>query len=343
MRYIRGVRIVVTGASGFIGSHVCAHLARQGAEVWAFCRSEPPPGAQVREWIPGDVTDPLALRRALRGGDAVVHAAALYSYSRREARAMEAVNVQGTRNVLEALPGQGVRLVMTSSSATCGPVRGRPATEQDRPPRWELHVPYKRTKLAAERLALDAARAGADVVCVNPTTALGPGDLKPTPSGRMVRDLVEGRMVGYVSGGGLNVVAVEDVARGHALALEHGRSGERYILGGEDLSLKEVFATALAAIDRRAPRLPVPWSAAYAVALVVDVASRLARREPELLVLDEVRLARLPLFFSSHKARAELGYEPRPAAEALRAAARWFARRATPTTSAAASGSPASA
>jgi dihydroflavonol-4-reductase len=185
-------------------------------------------------------------------------------------------------------------------------------------------VPYKRTKLEAERLALAAGRDGIDVVCVNPTTTVGPQDRLPTPSGKMIRDLVEGKIRGYLASAGLNVVAVEDVARGHALALATGRSGHRYILGGDDLSLHDVFAVAAAAVGRPAPRLGLPWPPVYGAAVVVDAIAHLRGQEPRLLVRDEVRLARLPLYFSSDKAKRELGYEPRPAAEAVEAAARWF-------------------
>jgi dihydroflavonol-4-reductase len=326
------LRVLLTGASGFIGAHVAAELEREGMQVRAFCRSEP----AVSDWVRGDVTDPDAITRACEGCEAVVHTAALYSYSRTDAPQMEAVNVEGTRNVLDAADRAGIRKVLvTSSSATCGPVAGRPATEQDGPPAWELRVPYKRTKLAAERIALDRG-----AVCVNPTTVVGPEDRGPTPSGKMIRDLVEGRIRAYMRGAGINVVAVEDVARGHALALARGTPGERYILGGEDLSLHHAFTLALEAVGRLPPRVPVPWFGAYGAALVADAIGHLTGREPSLLILDEVRLARVPLFFSSDKARSQLAYVPRPAAEALGAAARWFAaRRATRTTSSAASGS----
>jgi dihydroflavonol-4-reductase len=321
------MRVLVTGASGFVGAHVARRLAERGDEVVGLSRSVPPPEARVAEHVAADLLDVEALRRAVDGCDAVVHVAALYAYDRRDAARMEAVNVEGTRAVLEAAGER--RVVVTSSSATCGPVPGRPATEEDSPPDWELQVPYKRTKLAAERVALERAGAGGDVVIVNPTTVVGPGDRRPTPSGKMVRDVATGKIKGYMRGGGINVVAVDDVAAGHVLALERGRAGERYILGGEDLPLREAFALIARAAGRRPPRIPVPYALALAAAHAAALASRVTRREPELLVLDEVRLARLPLYFSSDKAREELGYQPRPAAQALEEAvygAGWSSR-----------------
>jgi dihydroflavonol-4-reductase len=306
------MRVLVTGASGFIGAHVARRLAERGDEVRGLARSQPPPEARVAEHVAADLLDGEALRRAVDGCDAVVHVAALYAYDRADARRMEAVNVEGTRAVLDAAAGR--RVVVTSSSATCGPVPGRPATEADSPPDWELRVPYKRTKLAAERVALEH---GGDVVVVNPTTVVGPGDRRPTPSGKMVRDVATGRIKGYTRGGGINVVAVDDVAAGHVLALERGRAGERYILGGDDLSLQDAFALIARLAGRRPPWIPVPYAVALGAAHAAALAGRVTRREPELLVLDEVRLAKLPLYFSSEKARRELGYAPRPAAQAL--------------------------
>lgn len=320
------MRVLLTGASGFIGSRVAAELTRAGASVRAFCRSEPPAEANACEWLAGDVSSAAAVARAVAGCEAIVHTAALYSYRRADAARMDTVNVRGTRNVIEAAARLRVRrILVTSTAGTCGPVPGRPATEHDHPPAWELQVPYKRSKLAAERLAIDAARDGTEVVCVNPTTVVGSGDRQPTPSGKMIDDLVCGRISGYLPGGGINVVGVQDVARGHLLALAHGRSGERYILGGEDLWLRDAFACALGAIDRAPPRLRMPWSAVYGAARLNDLAARARGVESGLLNLDEVRLARFPLFFSSEKARTELGYAPRPATDALVDAARWFA------------------
>jgi dihydroflavonol-4-reductase len=236
---------------------------------------------------------------------------------------MQAVNVRGTRTVLDAaLRGQRRRIVHTSSCATCGPVAGRRASERDLPARSELDVVYKRTKLEGERLALEAAREGAEVIVVNPTVPVGPGDLRPTPTGKMVADVARGRARAYLARSALNVVAVEDVARGHVLAFEHGGPGERYLLGGENMAMREVFAVIARAAGRSAPRLPVPWTAAYVAARLADVAMRPLGREPQLLVLDEVRAGRLPHLFDDTKARAELGYVSQPAADALAHATR---------------------
>jgi dihydroflavonol-4-reductase len=271
------------------------------------------PGA---DFVEADLLDRNALRRALSDRDAVFHLAAIYSYARADAQAMERVNVEGTRLILEQ--ARGLRLVHTASCATCGPVAGRAATEADSPAPWELRVPYKRTKLAGERLALDAAANGANVVVVNPTTPVGPGDLRPTPTGKMVADVAGGRARAYLAGSALNIVAVEDVARGHLLAFEQGRAGQRYLLGGENLSMREVFGAICDAVGRRAPATPVPWPVAYSAAWIASH----VWREPKLLVLDEVRVARWPMRFDDALARAELGYSSEPAASALARAAR---------------------
>jgi dihydroflavonol-4-reductase len=279
------MRVYVTGASGFVGSHVAKELRERGADV-------------EEERV--DVLDPAALRRVVAGRDAVFHVAALYSYDA-DPTLMKRVNVEGTQNVLEACAREGVtRVVHTSTAGTCGPVPGRPATELDEPPPWELAVPYKRTKLAAERLALEAG-----AIVVNPTTPVGDGDHKPTPTGRMIAGVARGRIRGFVPTTGLNVVDVRDVARGHALALEHARPGERYLLGGVNLSLEELFAALADLAGRGRPRIRVP----YAVALAAGKAGFVNE--------DEVRLARLPMYFSSEKAKNALGYAPGPVEPAL--------------------------
>ncbi len=309
------MRALVTGAAGFIGSHVTAVLAAAGFQVRAFDRQSPVDLAPGVEYVHGDLLDRDALRRALAGCDAVFHLAARYSYSRADADAMARVNVEGTRILIEEAGAR--RIVHTASCATCGPVAGRAATEADAPAPWELGVPYKQTKLAGERLALEAAAHGADIVVVNPTTPVGPGDRRPTPTGKMVADVASGRARAYLARSALNIVAVEDVARGHLLAFEKGQAGRRYLLGGENLTMREVFAAICDAVGRRPPRVAVPWPLAYAAAWVATS----VLREPRLLLLDEVRVARWPMRFDDSRARAELGYTSEPAATALARAA----------------------
>ena len=286
------MRVYVTGASGFIGGHVARELRAAGHEVGD-------------EWI--DLLDRERLRRAIDGCEAVFHLAALYSYDAPE-REHERVNVEGTRVVVELCRELGVRrLVHTSTCGTCGPVEGRPATEEDSPPEWELAVPYKRTKLEAGRIVLDAARDGLDAVVVNPTTPVGDGDRFPTPTGRMIEGVATGRYRGYVDSG-VNVVDVRDVARGHLLAFESGGTGQRYLLGGVDLALRELFGAIADLAGRRRPRLRLPYRAAQALAR-----SGVANQE-------EVALARLPMYYSWAKAERELGYRPGPVEPALRRA-----------------------
>lgn len=279
------MRVYVSGATGFVGGHVARELAEGGADVRA-------------ERV--DLLDPDGLARVVAGCEAVVHVAALYSYDA-PAELMERVNVEGTRALLEAAARAGARrFVHCSTAGTCGPVPGREATEDDSPPSWELAVPYKRTKLEAERLAL-----AANAVVVNPTTPVGEGDRRPTPTGRMIAGVATGRIPGFVATTGLNVVDVRDVARGHALALERGEPGERYLLGGVNLALADLFAAVARLAGRPPPRLRVPYPLA-------EVAGRLG-----IANRDEVRLARLPMYFSSDRARSRLGYEPGPVEPAL--------------------------
>jgi dihydroflavonol-4-reductase len=290
------MRVFVTGGGrGFVGVHLVTALEDAGHEV-------------RREWV--DVRDRPGLVERMKGCDAVVHVAALYSYDAPAAE-MEAVNVGGTENVIAACRAAGVRrLVHTSSAGTCGPVPGRAATEEDGPPAWELRVPYKRTKVEAERLVLAAVADGLEALCVNPTTPIGEGDDAPTPTGRMVRAVAQGRYPATLRSAGLNLVDVRDVARGHVLALDRGRPGERYLLGGVNLTLAEVFALLARAADRRPPRVRLPYAAARALAL-----ARLANA-------NEVALARVPAWFESGKAQRELGYEPSPIEPAAERAVR---------------------
>lgn len=321
------MRALVTGAGGFIGRYVAATLVESGADVIAFDRrfvqdQVTAALAGAAELVEGDVLDSDSVRRAASGCDAVFHLAGVYSYARSDAALMQIVNVEGTRTVLEAAAHGGRRRVIhTSSCATCGPVPGRAAHEGDVPSASELTVPYKRTKLEGERLALAAARAGADVVVVNPTVPVGPGDLRPTPTGKMVADVAHGRARAYLARSALNIVAVQDVADGHLRAFEHGRTGERYLLGGENLSIREIFAVIATAADRPAPRIGIPWTTAHLAARLADAVMRPLAREPRMLALDEVRSGRLPHLFDDSKARSELGHVSRPAVQALTDAA----------------------
>jgi dihydroflavonol-4-reductase len=284
------VDVYVSGASGFVGRHVVSALAEAGARV-------------RDEFV--ELADRGALERAMHGCEAVVHVAALYSYDA-SPEELRAVNVEGTRNVLEACARTGVRrLVHTSTAATCGPVPGRIATEEHGPPDWELAVPYKLTKLEAERLVAAAAAEGLDAVIVNPTTPVGEGDERPGPTGQMIRGVASGRYRAYLAGAGLNVVDVRDVGTGHALALEHGRRGERYLLGGHDLGLRELFGLIAAAAGRPAPRLRVPY-AAVRLGAALGFVNR-----------NEALLARVPAYFSSEKAERELGYRRSPIEPAI--------------------------
>lgn len=285
------MRVFVTGGGrGFIAGHVVRALGEAGHEV-------------ACEFV--DLRDRDGLVRAFRDADAVCHVAAFYSFTAPAAE-LEAVNVGGTANVIGACREAGVRrLVHTSSCTTCGPVPGRPATEEDEPPDRELTVPYKRTKIEAERLVLASAADGLEALCVNPTTPVGEGDEAPTPTGAMVRGVASGRYRASLSGAGLNLVDVRDVARGHVLALERGSPGERYLLGGVDLTLTETFALIARAAGRRPPRLQLPYGAAQLLARL-GIANR-----------HEVTLARLPAWFSSAKAERELGYRASPLEPAL--------------------------
>ena len=284
----------MTGAGGFVGGHVVRELRADGADV-------------RDDWI--DLLDRERLRAVIRGCDAVFHVAALYSYDA-AASELERINVEGTRVVVELCREEGVRrLVHTSTAGTCGPVPGRAATEEDEPPTWELRVPYKRTKLEAERIAL----AGGAVV-VNPTTPVGDGDRVPTPTGRMIEAIATGRYRAFTDTG-LNVVDVSDVARGHLLAFERGRAGERYLLGGADLTLQELFSAVADLAGVRRPRVHVPYAAVRALS-----------RTP-FVNRNEALLARVPAYFSWRKAARELGYNPGPVSPALaRAVAEALAR-----------------
>jgi dihydroflavonol-4-reductase len=318
---------LVTGASGFLGSHVARLLAERGEHVRVLLRAT----SQTRlleglavERASGDLRDASSLAKALAGVRIVYHVAADYRLWARDPREIYESNVQGTRNLLEAAKRANVeKFVYTSTVGTIAvPRDGALPDENTITFIQEMIGVYKRSKWLAEQEARQAAAAGLPVVIVNPTTPVGPGDAKPTPSGRIIVDFLNGRMPAYVDTG-LNFVPVEDAAAGHLLAAERGRIGERYILGGENLTLKQALEILSRVSGRRAPRVRVPHVLALAAGYADAALSRLVGREPQ-IPLDGVRMARHNMFVGTAKARAELGFVAEPIAAAFARAVRWY-------------------
>ena len=321
------MQALVTGASGFVGAAVVRALLAAGHQVRVLLRPQSSrrnlAGLPVEPVI-GDLADVGALEAALRGCEALFHVAADYRLWTPDPQALYRSNVDGTRNIVEAAGRCGVgRVVYTSSVATIG-LRpdAKPSDESDLAQLDAMIGHYKRSKFLAESWVLQAARDGAPIVIVNPSTPIGPGDVKPTPTGRLVLDAATGRMPAYVDTG-LNIVHVDDVAAGHLLAYQHGRIGERYILGGTDLSLQRILSMIALASGRPAPRLRLPLNLLLPVAYAAEALARLRGRETRITV-DGVRMARHRMYFSSAKAVRELGYRWRPAQQAIDDAVRWF-------------------
>jgi dihydroflavonol-4-reductase len=321
------MRALVTGATGFVGSAVARALLREGWQVRVLVRDSSDrrnlDGLDT-EVLSGDLNDRGSLERAAKGCEALFHVAADYRLGARRPQELYRTNVEGTRNVLSAARLAGVaRIVYTSSVATIGiPADGSAGTEDSPVALADMIGHYKRSKFLAEQVAREAARAGAPVVIVNPSTPVGPGDVKPTPTGRMVQDAAAGRMPAYVDTG-LNIVHVDDVAAGHLLALSRGRSGEHYILGGENMSLRAILTEITGLAGRSPPRIRLPTAALLPIAYVADALGRLSGRTMRLTV-EGVRLARKRMYFSSDKAARELGYRWRAPSEAFRDAVQWL-------------------
>jgi dihydroflavonol-4-reductase len=313
--------ILVTGGSGFVGHAVVRLLVAEGCRVRALVRpatSADPLHALGVEVVEGDLTDPPSLRAAVDGCDGLYHVAADYRLWVPDPACMIQVNVDGTRHILEAASDAGVkRVVYTSSVAVLG-LRGdrRPADESEGTRLEDMIGPYKRSKFLAEAEVRRVARERRlPVVIVNPSTPAGPGDRKPTPTGRMIVDAASGRMPAFVDTG-LNIVHVDDVARGHLLAYDKGEVGERYILGGEDLPLAVILEKIARLVGRRPPRVRLPHGAVMPLAHLAEAWCRCFGGEP-FATCDGVRMARAWMFFSSAKAQRALGYDPRPADQAL--------------------------
>ncbi len=321
------MRALVTGATGFIGANVVRALLERGYNVRALAR----PGADRRslagldvQWAEGDVRDPLSVRNAILGCSYVFHVAALYALWTRPRRLVYEVNVDGTRHVLQAAWEARVeRVVHTSSVAALG-LRGDgyPADETVPATSATLVGDYKRSKFLAQELALAFARRGLPVVVVNPSFPVGPYDAKPTPTGQVIVDFLNGRLPAYVDTG-MNVVAVEDVAVGHVLAAERGRTGELYILGGENLSMRQFLGLLGEVSGRPVPRVRLPAAPLVPLAYLTAAWSALTGSVPR-LTPDTVRMARHRMFYDPGKAVRELRLPQTPAREALRRAVEWF-------------------
>jgi len=322
------VKAFVTGASGFLGTHVARVLAEQGAGLRLLVR----PTSNLKnleglhaETATGDLRDAASLEKAMSGCEVVFHVAADYRLWVKDPAEMYRSNVEGTRAVLEAARKNGVRCVVyTSSVATIGFTgNGHLADEESPVALADMIGHYKRSKFMAEQVALEAGRAGMRVVTVNPTTPVGEQDIKPTPTGRIVVDFLKGKFPAYVETG-LNLVDVQECALGHVEALEKGKSGERYILGGENLTLKQILDKLGAISGLPSPKVKLPYFVAYAAGLVDQtVSGRLLHREPRATV-ETVRMGRKKMWASSGKAERELGWKILPADNALRRAVEWF-------------------
>jgi dihydroflavonol-4-reductase len=302
--------VFLTGATGFVGSHILRELLAEGYTVRALRRSVASHGEAAESdrtrWTAGDLRDVGAFARDLRGCRYLIHCAALYSFSPRDWAEIQAVNVEGTASLMAAAHLAGVeRVVLTSSSATEG----------------HAHSGYHRSKLEQERIAF-ASRM--PVIALLPTAPVGPGDARPTPTGRLVLDFARGKIVAKAPGnGGMNLVAVEDVARAHVAALDRGRSGERYIIGGENLTMDEIWSLLAELTGQAMPKWRAPYALTLAVAYADDVRSRISGAVPA-VPLEGVRLARERMFADSSKAHDDLGYAPTPVRAALERAVNWY-------------------
>jgi dihydroflavonol-4-reductase len=318
----------VTGATGFLGSHVACVLAQQGAQLRLLVRSTSNlknlEGLKA-ETATGDLRDSASLEKAMAGCDTVFHVAADYRLWVRDPGEMYRSNVDGTRAILEAARKSGVRrIVHTSSVATMGFTgKGHPADEDSPVALADMIGHYKRSKFMSEQIALEAGRHGMNVVVVNPTTPIGEHDIKPTPTGRIVVDFLKRKFPAYVETG-LNLVDVRECARGHVLALEKGKSGERYILGGENLTLKQILDALGRITGLPSPKIKLPYIFAFATGVIDEaITGRLRHREPR-ATIDTVRMGKKKMFASSDKAERELGWKIVPVEAALRRAVEWF-------------------
>jgi dihydroflavonol-4-reductase len=325
------MKVFLTGSTGFVGSHVARAYAAQGAELRLLTRATSNRAAiegLSADLVVGDLRKPDLLRTALRGCDALVHVAADYRLWVRDPKEMYAANVDGTRELLKLAREEGVaKVVYTSSVATMGFKTDGSIVDESTPVSLnDMIGPYKRSKFMAEQEAIAAAKAGQHVMILNPTTPIGPGDAKPTPTGRIVVDFLNRKFPAYVDTG-LNLVDVREVARMHVVALDRGTPGDRYILGGENLTLKQILDRMSAITGLPSPKRKVPHAVAMTFAFFDEmITGRMLGREPRATV-EAVRMGKKFMFASSAKAERELGFKAVPIYNALRSSIEWFIAR----------------
>jgi len=321
--------VLLTGASGFVGSAVARRLRAAGFPVRALVRTTSPVAHLSDlglDFVTGDLRDADSVRRAMAGIRYLFHVAADYRLWARNPDELTQTNVAGTRLLMQEAMRAGVeRVVYTSSVATLAARTDGVSADETMPLTEDKAIGvYKRSKVAAERAVEALIAEGLPAVIVNPSTPIGPRDVKPTPTGRIIVEAASGRMPAFVDTG-LNMVHVDDVAEGHFAAFERGRIGERYVLGGQNATLADILATVAGAVGRRPPRIRIPRQALMPFAHVTEAVARVTGREP-MLTRDGLRMSKNKMFFSSAKAEAELGYRARPYREGITDAIEWFRR-----------------
>jgi dihydroflavonol-4-reductase len=317
---------LVTGASGFLGWHVASLLVEQGHPVRALVRRGSSVSGVDVETFTGDLCDPASLQRAMAGCRLVFHAAADYRLWAKDPSEMYRSNVDGTRNVLEAAKKNGIAKVVYTSTVGCIGIPLTGLGDETTPVSLaDMTGDYKKSKFMAEQIALEYAQAGLPVVIVNPTAPVGGHDVKPTPTGKIVLDFMNGAIPAYIDTG-LNVVGARDCATGHLLACERGRVGQRYILGGENLTLQQLLFKLADIMGRKPPTTQIPYFVAYSAAMFSTAWAQLTHRPPH-VPIDAVRMAKKKMWVNHEKARRELGFNPGPVDIALSNAVEWFRTR----------------
>jgi dihydroflavonol-4-reductase len=319
--------VLLTGASGFVGSAVARRLRDAGFAVRALVRPASPTAHLSDlglEFVRGDLRDPASLRNAMTGVRYLFHVAADYRLWARDPSELAKTNVEGTRALMQEALRAGVERVVYTSSVATLVARPDGTSSDETMPLDEANAigVYKRSKVAGERAVEELIKQGLPVVIVNPSTPIGPRDVKPTPTGRIILEAAAGRMPAFVDTG-LNMVHVDDVAAGHLLAFERGRIGERYILGGQNASLAEILAVVAEDVGRKPPNIKIPRAAVVPLAYVTEAIASFTGKEP-MLTRDGLKMSKNKMFFSSAKAERELGYRARPYREGIRDAIAWF-------------------